>query len=120
MIKPCTAALLCAFLCACQPIYQPVTDGRVSVLDLTLFPSAYADQEVITYGYLDWRDNAATLFFDDDHITRKAARFAIPVALPEDLHGRAEECSGKEVLMRGQPTQVERGWVLKVEDDFVC
>ncbi len=116
-MKPLLIAL--ALTCAgCQTAYVPAADGRVSVIDLVMFPTSYAQQEVLTHGYLQWRDGLARLYFDANHMARHNTRLAIDV----DVAGpdQASACAGREVLVRGVMTRTTDGWAIRTEDGIVC
>ena len=105
---------------ACQSSYVPAVDGRVSVIDLTLFPAHYRDKTVISHGYLRWDEQRASLLFDKNHITRRSVRFAIDMEISEAMTEQAQSCAGQEVLVKGVVEQRESGWVLSSVEDFVC
>ncbi len=114
-------SLLLAFILACagcQTAYVPAADGRVSVIDLVMFPASYADQEVLTHGYLQWQDGVAHLYFDANHMARHSTRLVIGVEVA--TADQAEACAGREVLVRGVMTRGVDGWAIRTEDGIVC
>ncbi len=113
--------LLLAFVltCAgCQTAYVPATDGRVSVIDLVMFPASYESQEVLTHGYLQWQDGAARLYFDANHMARHNTRLVIDLDVTSA--DQADTCAGREVLVRGVMTRTADGWTIRTEDGIVC
>ncbi|MCP5181226.1 MAG: hypothetical protein H6993_18960 [Pseudomonadales bacterium] len=108
---------------ACTQQYVPPADGRVSVIDLVMFPSAYEEKSVASYGYLtlDPTNGGGTLFFQKDHAARRGERFALPVQFTPDAdRTRVERCNGQEVLMRGTLTRTATGHALVSGSDLVC
>ena len=115
------AALLAMSTFGCVSEYAAAPDGRASVIDLVMFPSAYADQQLVTQGYLRWTEAGAQLYFVKEHMTRRSTRFVLAVDPQTAEIGEAlRECDGQEILLKGVLDTTAGEPRLQASGDFVC